>query len=189
MAQTLTATRDNTIALFATLPSNNVGNNVILDLQGQYDKDDSTLILEFTSKGVWLTGVITAADVPPRDDFYDLEVYATSSGDVIWASELRDWADITETWEDLIGILRGNLISREVLKVENNENFTTPEYLSSNEIETSNEYISDSEDISDDAYVSSTEDESTQEYQSSTETPSPNEYESSNDDAKSKSYY
>ena len=124
MAGTINANQDNTVTYNAKLPQNNVNDQVIVDFAGHYVPDFYTDSIGVDQIGSWIRGVIPQDMVPPRDDYYDVSIYATSDGDIHWAHEDRTWASIDETWAAVEGIVRGVLINNSSMKVEGNESYT-----------------------------------------------------------------
>ena len=164
MAGTINASESNEVAFYATLPSTNVEDRIIVDFEGQYVPDSYTDNVTAGQFGKWIKSTIPAEGVPPRDDYYNVSVYATSSGDIHWSHEDRVWADITETWAAIEGIVRGVLLNNSTMLVQGNEDYTAKQYISGDENINTKEYISNSESISDREYTSTSDQRNSKSY-------------------------
>ena len=165
MAGTINAGEDNNVAYYATLPSDNVNDRVIIDFEGRYVPDSYTDNIDAPQVGKWIKGVIPADGVPPRDDNYNIKIYSTTSGNITWAHEDRTWASITDhTWAEVEGIIRGVLINQSTMLVQGNEDYSVKQYVSSNDDVNNREYISNSESVSGTEYISDSDQRNTKSY-------------------------
>ena len=157
MAGKIDANQNNKVVLYATLPPDDTTNSIIIEMESHYDQMIYRDTIAVEQRGKWVVGELTADKVPPNDDFYDVDVYAGTSGNITWAGEERKWSEITETWGAISGIIKGILLANTIFEVDGNEDYSSKEYVSQNSDFNSKEYVSGSEDVSENEYISDNE--------------------------------